>query len=73
MRLVFSTTGKSFTPADSRVPDEDCFAALGVTYARRIAEDYSETQQVTVDLNTDQARELVEQLLHDYPYLGEVG
>jgi hypothetical protein len=71
MKLTFSTTGKSFTPGNSSVPEEDCFAALDVDHARRVSTSgpISESKQVTVDLNTEQAQALVEQLLRDYPYL----
>ena len=69
MKLVFSTTGRSFTPGNSRTPDEDCFEALAVRHARRVAERGADTHQVEVDLNTAQAQALIDQLLRDYPYL----
>jgi hypothetical protein len=71
MRLTFSTTGKSFTPGNSSAPEEECFAALDVSHARRVSTSgpITENKQVTVDLNTEQAQSLVDQLLHDYPYL----
>lgn len=60
MRLTLSTTGMTFHPGDSSVPETPCLAVLRIEQARRVLTEspWTDSTQVYIDLDNEQAREL---------------